>query len=114
MGANPFVLVFTTLYVFAYRDVIRRSAEWGAFQISVKGLVVRKLLTYSLPLLVALPLLTFIPFKNIVGRMEIHSVNLSHLVWELFISSLIVCTLGLFPRAGQYLWVIIARHKLDK
>src|SRR6266508_1421858 len=113
MEQNPFVLVFTAVYLFAFREATKIAGGWGAFQWRTSALFWKKIVFFSFTLLVLVPMICYIPFSKLVATFSLGGSTTPLLLENLTWTVLTLLVLGLFPRAPKHLWSLIAKHKLS-
>jgi hypothetical protein len=104
-------LAFAAVYFFSFRQAIQATTEWGAFVSKHNRILWNKCIRYSVPLLLVVPLITYIPFSRVVAELRITSSSgVWHLLGGLIRVTAALVLLGLFPRATKHIWILIARR----
>jgi hypothetical protein len=112
---NPIQLGFGTFfaatYVFAFRDATRRAAELGAFEFRSVLVARRKVVPYSVPILVVLPAVAYFAFASAVVSLVPKDANF--IVWRQYTAPVVaLVALGAFPWVPLHLWCLIAHWQI--
>jgi len=103
---------FTALYFFSFREATRAAVRWNAFAAPKRTiLLLWKVVVYSLPLLLIVPIVFYIFAAAYVVELRIHPQSYLAAGWDLLRLGLSIVLLGLFPRATKHVWLEIARWK---
>lgn len=112
---HSLLFVFTTIYLISFRESVKRTALWGAFEFGKPGIFLKKILLYAIPVLIVLPLLVYFFFSRLAFSLpQSNLMGFSMPIVRILIMTTILLFLGLFPRATKHLWLYIARRKIEK
>jgi len=104
---DSLVVAFFAIYAFNLRETTKLAADWGAFKCRDASIIRRKLFRVSLPLLVLIPSLMYVPFARMVAAQEIplpSSTSVGAFVGRAIVVFAVIFWLGQFPRATKHVW----------
>ena len=107
------LFVFSAIYVFSFRESVKRSALWGAFEFGKTRFFHKKILCSSIAL-VLFPLCMYFFFSRIALALPLKLAGFSSPIVQIAIITTVILLLGLFPRATKHFWISIARRKKEK
>lgn len=108
------LFVLTIIYMFSFRESVKSTALWGAFEFGKTGFFHRKILCSAI-VLILFPLSMYFFFSRIAFILpQSNLMRFLAPVVRILIMSIIILLLGLFPRATKHFWSYIARTKAEQ
>ncbi len=111
---NILVYFFTVVYALSFRASTQRAALWGAFEFYRGGLILSKIMPYSAPILILIPVFSYLPLLWLATNLPYTKDLWLSKEINLAVSLSICLFLGLFPYSTKHLWGLIADSKFQK